>query len=155
PRAIQASEAAAEFARALGDAESLARAALGLGEAFHRPGLASERTRALLEEARDALGKEDTAIRTRVLSALARNLGEAGASDRVRAVSDEAVTAARRLGDPVLLAYALWSTTFASGRWEPETLERTVLAIRQTLPHLERLPDKVPMLEILSCDFFW
>jgi hypothetical protein len=62
------------------------------------------------------------------------------------------VTAARRLGDPVLLGVALRSAIFVSGRWEPESLERTVPGIRQALTHLERLPDKELLLEVSSYD---
>ncbi len=97
-------------ARALGDGERLARAAL----ASSRPGginsnanVVDEELHALYEEASAALGEADSLLRARVLGQLAVELAYTPDRDRRNALSREAVTIARRLGDPTGLAQAL------------------------------------------------
>jgi tetratricopeptide (TPR) repeat protein len=101
---------AAELARALGDGERLALAAL----ASARPGgylastnLVDEGLIALYEEARAALGEADSLLRARVLGQLAAELVYTPERERRHALSGEAVAIARRLGDPLGLGQAL------------------------------------------------
>ena len=123
--AQQTFEAAAEIARRDGDAEGLARAALGyvmsatparvgfgglLITALFPSGTAGV---ALLEEALRVLPDGDGALRARVLGRLAAELYATNGDER-RAVSEESVDMALRLADPEALVAALhgrhWAT---------------------------------------------
>ncbi len=109
---------AANLARAAGDGDGLARAALG------RSGLgvvirAVDRDQvALLQEALAAT--ETEALRVRLLARLAIETYYDGQPDRRSALADEAVASARRLGDPAALAAALSALRVA--RWDPDHL---------------------------------
>jgi DNA-binding CsgD family transcriptional regulator/tetratricopeptide (TPR) repeat protein len=109
--ATEAFQRAAEVARASGDAERLARAALGYEDALLPTGLPRAPTGGpsalLLEEALRALPPGEGALRARVLAALGRALHFAGVGGRAAALNDEAVATARRVGDTGALAYAL------------------------------------------------
>ncbi len=103
---------AADHARARADPVRFAGAVLGYGGAGQRPwwtehGLVDEPLVALLEEALAGLDAEDTPIRVLVLGALAQQIFFTDQADRRRRLADEAVAAARRLGDPVTLVQAL------------------------------------------------
>ncbi|MCH8921178.1 MAG: protein kinase, partial [Chloroflexi bacterium] len=76
PRARESFQAAADIARKLGAAEHLARAALGFGGKFIvvEMGRVDESLIAMLQESRDALGEEDSALRVRVLARWANEL---------------------------------------------------------------------------------
>jgi class 3 adenylate cyclase len=94
--------AAAELARALGDGERLALAALTNA----RPGgllanvnLANESLIALYEEALAALDEGDSLVRARLLGQLAVELAYTPQVERRDALSRDAVAIARRLGD--------------------------------------------------------
>src|SRR6201999_2888079 len=76
--APEAFAAAAEIWRRLGNAELLARAAIGFGEACWRPGIASSVSIELLEEALTAVGEGDAELRIGLLAGLARGLSFAG-----------------------------------------------------------------------------
>jgi tetratricopeptide (TPR) repeat protein len=96
---------AAVLARGLGDAERLARAAIGF--VFWNPiGLVDESGMSLLEEALDALGRVDTTLRVEVLSRLAHLLQSEDQPDRADQLLDEATERATRSGDPGSLATA-------------------------------------------------
>ena len=117
---------AAEIARRVGDTVLLARAALGFaGEGSRllwvRSGAVDEARVALLEEAVAALGDRAPGLRARLLARLAINLYWAPDPGRVLAVSEEAVTLARRLGDPRDLAAVLGARWIAL--WRPEAAE--------------------------------
>ncbi len=112
-RARETFQLAAAAARPLGRPDLLARAALGFGgrSEFGLP--LDPPLVALLEEARDALGTGDDPLRIRIVSRL---VGTAPYSDSLairRALSQEAVEAARRLDDPgtlvIALAARVWS----------------------------------------------
>jgi DNA-binding SARP family transcriptional activator len=110
PAAQQSFHQAADLAEALGLPEHLARAALGYGgriiwevsrgDVHHVP---------LLERASAALRAEDSPLRVRLLARLASGpLRDASfPPERKRALSEEALEMARRIGDPGTLAYAL------------------------------------------------
>jgi tetratricopeptide (TPR) repeat protein len=100
-------EEAAELARGSRDAQRLARAALGLGGHYAEAGVVDEPLIALLEEALEALGEDDPALRARLLARLADALMYAGQPERVIALSGAAVEQARGSGDVAALAAAL------------------------------------------------
>lgn len=109
--AADAYEAVAASARRRQQPAELARAALGLGAGLSgvEVRLFDQRQIDLLQEALEALGDEESALRTWVLARL--SVAEAFVvSDQVRvARSREALDAARRGGDPKLLSYTLSS----------------------------------------------
>jgi hypothetical protein len=88
-----------DIARELGDASRLALAALGFGEPQVQAGLVDRQLMALLQEALDALGPEDGALRARVLARLCLELTFSDQTQLMEALSLEAVEMARRLGE--------------------------------------------------------
>jgi hypothetical protein len=97
------------LARRDGDAEQLARAALGLGSGlggFEVQPLDPVQVE-LLEEALHVLGPEPSRLRAWVLARLSVALSFLEAESRRRSLSEEAVTVARTVGDPSALGYAL------------------------------------------------
>src|SRR5213078_3501826 len=73
------------------------------------------------QEALDGLGERDPGLRARLLARLAINLYWAPEPERVLALSEEAVTLARQLGDPRDLAAVLRARWIAL--WRPEAAE--------------------------------
>src|SRR5207248_6928520 len=67
----------------------------------------------LQEEALRALGEGASALRVRLLAGLARVCNFAGERERAARLAEEAVTLARRVGDPAALADALNSRRIA------------------------------------------
>ena len=104
-------EGAAEIARELGDAQALARAALGVS-ALSEAGGVDDAIVALLRETLDAVGDEDSAVRVELLGAVGTELVWRDPQGEAAAVGREAVEMARRLGDPGTLASALARQTF-------------------------------------------
>ena len=102
-------ERAAALARIDGDAERLARAALGLGAGLggFEIQLLDPLQVELLEEALAALGPEPSAMRAWVLARLSVALSLMTDEARRRTLSREAVTVARAINDPRALGYAL------------------------------------------------
>lgn len=111
--ALAAFAEAAEIATGRGDAERLARAAIGYENTCWRPGITDELAIELLERAEAALGEEDSQLRVGVLGGLARALQIRGRHARGTSARTEAVAMARRLGDRAALARVL-----ASSYWE-------------------------------------
>jgi tetratricopeptide (TPR) repeat protein len=119
--------AAADLAEDLGLPEFLARAALGYGgrviweasrgDVDHVP---------LLVRALTALGEEDSELRVRLLARLAGGpLRDASfPTERRRALSEEALDTARRIGDSGTLAYAL--AAYIAANRSPEFTRREV-----------------------------
>jgi len=112
---------AAATARVLVDAPLLGRAALGYAGQWSVLGRVDEGRLALLEEALEALGDEDSPLRARLLARLALELYYSDEPDRRLALSQEAVDLARRLGDPRTLATCLDARHYAL--WRPETVD--------------------------------
>ena len=99
---------AAESAGRRGDAEQLARAALGLGERWFEIDYAADaRHRELLEEAVIALPGRDSALRALVLARLAQHIGFPTEDERALSVSRDALAMARRTGDGNAVTTAL------------------------------------------------
>jgi class 3 adenylate cyclase/DNA-binding CsgD family transcriptional regulator len=118
--ALDAFQAAAAIARERGDAELLARAAIGFEDAWWRPGLAGRDAIELLEEAAAALGDEETALRVMVLAGLSRSLARVGEHARGSVVQAGAVAMARRLGDRRPLAVVLTRSGWQIRREGPD-----------------------------------
>jgi hypothetical protein len=99
---------AAALARSIGDANRLARAAVGnfRGHVLAHPGWHNPVIE-LLEQALSALSPEDSMLRCRALAALALELHFTPQRLRGLAVSSASVDMARRLGDDEALAFAL------------------------------------------------
>jgi class 3 adenylate cyclase/tetratricopeptide (TPR) repeat protein len=103
---------AADAARKMNDADAFARAAVGYHEAsVWAIGLSRQHFETnvvpLLQEAAQLLGGRRDAPAAKVLARLGRSLYHAGQGDEALRVCDEAVSLARTLGDPTLLAFAL------------------------------------------------
>jgi DNA-binding CsgD family transcriptional regulator/tetratricopeptide (TPR) repeat protein len=113
--ALQAFRAAAEIARELGDAQLLARAAIGYEDACWRPGIADQGAVELLEEAAAALGDVSSALRVGLLGGLARALDFQGDRERGAIVRTSAITMARALEDRVGLATVLARSYWSRG----------------------------------------
>jgi len=119
---------AGDIARRLSMAEHLARAALGYGGrlVWSRAG-ADERVVRLLEEAHEALGPGDSALRAMVLARLAGALRDQTSREPRASMSCEAVEIARRLKDRSTLGYAL-DGRFAAVWWPENAKERLEIA---------------------------
>jgi tetratricopeptide (TPR) repeat protein len=100
---------AADLARMTGNAEQLARAALGFGGKETEVTVGGLEQVQLLEEALSALNSADSLQRVRLLARLATDYWgtETSTPERSKALSDEAVAMARRIQDPTALAFAL------------------------------------------------
>lgn len=109
PAAKEAYRAAAVLAKARGDADQLARAALGLGAGFggFEVQLLDPLQVDLLKDALRALDPGPSPLRAWVLARLSVALSFMGAESRRRSLSDQAVAMARELDDPRVLGYAL------------------------------------------------
>ena len=113
--AVEAFTAAAEIAREQGDAELLARAAIGYEDACWRPGIADADAIALLEEAAAALGDGSLQLRVGLLGGLARALDFLGEHERGAIVRTSAIDMARQLGDRTGLATVLMRSYWSRG----------------------------------------
>ena len=125
--ALDAFSATAELARTLGDPELLARAASGFEEACWRPAIHDGSSVALLDEAAAALGRDDSALRARVLSGLARALDQRGEFRRAAEARDKSISMSRRLGDRQSLAVALAAAYWSRGVSSNEDVKRMLL----------------------------
>ncbi len=111
---------AAAAARRLGNAELLARSALGLGHsAPTESGGPDRRLVDLLEDALAAIGPAEVPLRAHLLGRLGEALYFTKARARGAALAGEAVEMARRLGRPDVLATALIRRHFTI--WGPDT----------------------------------
>jgi tetratricopeptide (TPR) repeat protein len=120
-------QSAVDIARRRGDANRLALAVLGYGEPQVEAGVVDRQLLTLLQEALDALGPGDAALRALVLSRYSLELTFSGRSELRESLSLEAVEMARRLGEMRPLASALRARWMAA--WGPDGLEeRTSIA---------------------------
>ena len=121
PAARESFRRAADLARKLSAPEQLARAALGFGGPRGVFDVGDAFLVSLLEEALDALGERDSALRARVLGRLVMERYHADSRERGAVLSQPTVAMARRVGDPAALAYALSARHAVI--WAPEHLE--------------------------------
>ena len=126
--ALAAFRAAAELARELGGGELLAGAAIGYEKTCWRPGLVDHGALELLDEASGALADEDSTLRVRLLSGLARALGYQG-DPRAAGVRVAAIEMARRLDDRPGLANVLATSYWSRG---PSSLEEIIEMLRES-----------------------
>jgi DNA-binding SARP family transcriptional activator len=130
---------AARLAQQLGDADALARAALGGYRGFFSSsGLVDDERVGVLEAALDAAGPEH-ALRARLLATLAAERHWSDDNVRRRALSDEALTIARRSGDPATLAHVLHARFPAI--MEPSTTGERLAHTEELLSVAQRLGD--------------
>jgi DNA-binding CsgD family transcriptional regulator len=113
--ALEAFTRTAELARSLGDAELLARAAIGFEEACWRPAIHDAGAVGLLEEATAALPEKDSELRARALGGLARSRELQGDSERAGIARDEAIAMSRRRGDRRTLGEILGMSYWSRG----------------------------------------
>jgi len=114
--ALEAFRAAAAIGRERGDPELLAEAAIGYEEACWRPNMTEHGAVGLLQEAADALGREDSSLRVGLLGGLARALDIQGHRERAALARADAVAMARRLGDRGGLATVLMRSYWSHGK---------------------------------------
>ena len=135
---------AAELAKsaALPDLQARAAAWYG-GRLLWARALTDERLVPMLEDALSALDEEDSVLRVRLLARLAAALRSDPSREPRARVREEALRAARRIGDPTTLAYALDATLAAvEGPLnvnEQLTQADEVISLAETIGDPERL----------------
>lgn len=122
---------AAAFARELGDAALLARAAIGFGNAQWRLGNEGSKAVGLIREALALATPADSRERVALLSAACRALLFSNRPDEAEAAFREAVAIARRLDEPAALFQAL--SSIVPGRWFPDRLALRIAAAREAI----------------------
>jgi DNA-binding CsgD family transcriptional regulator len=128
--ALDAFSETAELARALGDPELLARAAIGFEEACWRPAIHDAGSVELLEEAAVVLPLDDSELRARVFGGLARSLELVGERARAALARDESISMSRRLGDRRSLGATLAQSYWSRGSSTNEEVNRMLLEAR-------------------------
>jgi class 3 adenylate cyclase len=129
---LETSRRAVELARRLGATELFARAALVYSTGgFVEPWRVDETAVALLEEALERLGPENSPLRARMLDSLARHLAHSTDPEPRKRLWDEARAIATRLDDGPLLfqvspALAIWDRKMEE--WLPAVEEKVRLA---------------------------
>ncbi len=137
---------AGRLARDLGDPDRLARAALANNRGMHsRTGLVDEERMELLEAALAMRGDREDAQRALLLATTSSELWS-GDHERRRALSDEALAVARRVGDQRVLAEVLYRRAFAIA--EPATLQERLVLTAELVELTDRLGD--PLLRLLA-----
>lgn len=133
---------AAAAARASGRLERLADAALGyrhgIATGFEFAAPEPELT-AMLREALTALPSDDDARRAALLARLGMELYFTAPEAERRGLSDEAVAAARRAGDPLLVAEALLARHIAL--WSPDNVAVQLAAADEAVAIARQLRD--------------
>ncbi len=120
PPARESLEAAVQVARELDDTEAFARAVVGISR-LTVVGVADQEIISLAEEALEKVGKEDSALRSALLRALAAEMLWIDAEGRARELAEESLQMARRVGDPESLCAGLHAriiTALAAGTSE-------------------------------------
>jgi tetratricopeptide (TPR) repeat protein len=133
-------------ARALEAAELFARAALGIARISPETGAPDHGLIALLEEARQRLGTEDSMLAAMVAARLAMAMYFTRAERERIALAEEAVAMARRLGDPAALVPALITHHFML--WGPGDVEERLAITDEGLRLAASLHDPQPGFEI-------
>ncbi|HEX5556865.1 MAG TPA: AAA family ATPase [Gaiellales bacterium] len=113
--ALEAYRGVAAIARAAGNADLLARAAVGFENSCWRMAAVDAGALELLTEAAAMQGEENSGRRVMVLSGQARACAFLGDHDRSARLRDESIEVARRLGDRRALATVLMRAYWARG----------------------------------------
>jgi class 3 adenylate cyclase/tetratricopeptide (TPR) repeat protein len=132
-------EAAAAAARRLGRSDLLARTALDASAWFGTFFTLDRSFMALVEEAFEATAGTDSPIRAALMATLAAERYWAGDRQRGLALSEDAVTLARRLGDPRALVTALWVQNQL--RWGPENVDGRLASATEIAALAEAIGD--------------
>ncbi|MEZ4570620.1 MAG: hypothetical protein R2849_09900 [Thermomicrobiales bacterium] len=133
---------AIEIARSLGSAGQFAEAVIGYSGYNVIATFGGAQQIRLLEEALSMLGDDVTEQRVRILSRLALDLPNSETTfdiERIRAVGDETVALARRLGDLATLAYAIAARHFSG--WAPDNLEERLVDAEELVELVEATGD--------------
>ncbi len=135
-------------ARRLNDPTSLVRAALANTRGFvSETGKVDGARVEMLEAALAAVGSAEDPERARLLAVLAAELTFAGDWPRRKALSDESVSIATRLGDPAIVSDVL-SLRFITV-WTPETLSKRLADTDRGMALAEQLEDPLTLLRAL------
>ncbi|MGH9034698.1 MAG: ATP-binding protein [Acidimicrobiia bacterium] len=144
---------AAAMARRLGDTDRLVRAALANNRGIHSASGYSDAERvAVLQAAVDALGGRDSPERARLLATLTVELTYSGEWERRRALADEALAVARRVGDDATLARVL--NLRHSALQVPEAVGELMDNSAENLVITARLGDAHERFWALQCRFW-
>jgi predicted ATPase/class 3 adenylate cyclase len=122
---------AARGASELGNSEYLARAALGYARLHSTPGIVDRAKVELLEQALAALQSHDDPLRAMLLARLGWELHWSDDRPRLESLSQQAVEAARRLGDTQTLIYVLTYRHLAI--WGPSSLDERIAIATELL----------------------
>jgi len=143
---------AAHLAKELGDAPALARAALAntLGYMWTALFVDTDRIE-VLESAIAAVGRDDPALRARLLATLGLELAWQPDPTRRVALSQEALQIARTLDDPATLAHVLLARDYTIT--DPQNVAERFDATTELLAIAERLGDPVVASRALSLRF--
>ena len=132
---------AAGIAQELGDTERLTRAALANTRGTVVGGIVDQGRVHVLEAAIEAIGPEDSPDRARLLSRLAEELYFSADHRRRRALAEEGVAVARRVGDRSTLALALYKFCWANAL--PDNLEQRRAMATEALDIAQTLGDPI------------
>jgi class 3 adenylate cyclase/tetratricopeptide (TPR) repeat protein len=131
---------ASELAARMRDTERLVRGVLANTRGFaSETGTVDVERVAHLEAALAAIGDDDSAERARLLATLSAELTYAGDWQRRRALSDESVEIAARLGDPATVTKVLSARYITI--WTPETLAQRLADTDRELAIAQELGD--------------
>ena len=134
---------AAALARRCGDAQSLARAALGVHDLGAPTGLSHAEPITLLTEAASALAGTGSPLLPQVLASLARDMHhswEASHATQARALAEHAVDLARQLDDPSTLAHCLLA--LHDTIWRPASAADRLTIVEEVLSLAHRTRDQ-------------
>lgn len=136
---------ACSLARRLGESARLVRAALANTRGFvSETGTVDAERVEMLEAALAAVGTADSPDRSRLLAVLSSELTFAGDWQRRKALSDESVAIARRLGDPAIVSDVIGQRFITI--WTPETLGERLADTEWGLAIAEELGDQLALL---------
>jgi hypothetical protein len=149
---------AADIARRSGNAEALARAAIGYGGRFYWARVGNDpHLIPMLQDALVMLGGSADRLRVRLLTRLACAWrSDPDRQEQLRALSQQAVDMARHLDDPATLCYALAGRFWAI--WLPDTVDERLavanemLAVAEAAADFERTLDAHLMLYLVFVD---
>jgi len=133
---------AARISHAIGDIDTLVRAALANNRGFVSAiGEVDTERVGVLEIALKAAGPENTTVRARLLALLASERTFDGDELARRALADEALSVARDVGDPATVLDVLLRRVIAL--WVPETVEQMLIELAEAEVLAEQMVDPV------------
>lgn len=150
PLAWQTFRRAAVLAAELGDAESLARAAIGASRPYVQPpGVVDPELISMLEQALAMTRGQHTVMRVRLLARLCGALYYSPRREEMRELSAEATALAAKLDDPE--ASALAATARRRAFWDPAQLQQRLSDSTALLRHARQAED----LELVLSGHAW